>query len=446
MMSRKLAGLIIVCAIIGSSAIAIPVSVGSGVNSATVYIEWSDGFCAEFKVKFGSYSFDTTTGLALLQQLDNASSIDFTLTTKDWGWGVAIEGIKYVEGGITHYNPGWTDGENWWHYWNKNTGSTEWMPASVGSDVRIVSNGDMDGWIYGSAGTPIPQPSDFASKIVSYRGPFGPSPYDDPNAVIDKPTTWIKQSATETFACSLVYPAWNTAPDDSKLIVTLDTGAEIIVGFDHKVADDPGNPYGIDFIVFGNSSFQCSGWVEPDTNMDNFYLKNPTSIQAESVTVSVAQDPNGPWYTFSKGPFADGIFPTNSFNWDTDSSKWAEELNWLKPVDPNLSVSDFDGLSVAYAIKLYDGSAGGTGFDLQWLEPNNYHALAIDPETGRRWIKYIKVTSDEFGEVDGFADVACCGDYKHPYPTGDINKDCIVDMEDFAIVAEHWLQCTWNCK
>jgi hypothetical protein len=308
------------------------------------------------------------------------------------------------------------------------------------------------------------QAADFAAEVISYKGPFGSSLYNDPNSAMGKPTTLIKESATKTYACSLVYPAWNTAPDGSKLIVTLGIDANIVVGFDHKVADDPGNPYGIDFIVFGNSWFGHSGqgWVKPNTNMDELLLKNPTSIFAEWVVVSVAQDPNGPWYTFDNGPYADDMFPTNAFAWDSDSNDWGDELDWLKPVEPNLSVSDFDGLSVAEAIALYDGSAGGTGFDLKWLDPDDYQALAIDPNSGQRWIKYIKVTSDEFGEVDGFADVSCCGDYKHPYPAGDLNKDCRVDFVDFAILAQdwliasdwndltalagNWLECTWNCQ
>jgi len=144
------------------------------------------------------------------------------------------------------------------------------------------------------------------------------------------------------------------------------------------------------------------------------------------------------------------MFPTNAFVWDSDSNDWGEELDWLKPVDPNLSISDFDGLSVAEAIELYDGSAGGTGFDLKDLDPNDYAALVIDPNTGRKWIQYIKVDylpgSDYAGEIDGFSDVAGCGDYQHPYPQGDINADCRVNMMDMAVLAENWMDCTWNCQ
>ncbi len=305
--------------------------------------------------------------------------------------------------------------------------------------------------------------SDFASEVISSsKGPFGASPYDDPEAVLGKPTTWIKKTADEIFACSLVYSAWNTAPDGSKLVVTLGIGSEIVVAFDHKVADDAGNPYGIDFIVFGNALFGAESveYFTPDTDMDDYMLKDPlkypTGLFSEWVTVSVAQDPNGSWYSFADGPWysardpngphADDLFPTNAFAWDSEGNTWADEQDWLKPVDPNLGLSDFSGLSVADAIGLYDGSAGGTGFDLKRLSPEDYEALEIDPVSGQRWIQYVKVTSDEFGEVDGFSDVACCGDYQHPYPTGDINKDCRVDMFDLALIAGNWLLCTWDCQ
>ena len=35
-----------------------------------------------------------------------------------------------------------------------------------------------------------------------------------------------------------------------------------------------------------------------------------------------------------------------------------------------------------------------------------------------------------------------CGDTEHPYPTGDLNQDCEVDLDDFAILAVHWMECT----
>jgi len=327
--------------------------------------------------------------------------------------------------------------------------------------------------------------SDFASEVVDYNGPFGISPYDDPYAVLGKPTTWIYDDWDElTYACSLVFPAYLTDPNGDKVVTTINDGAEIVVGFDHKVADDAGNLYGIDFMVFGNAAFAADGWVEHDTDMAQYFLKSPTSVKSEPVLISVAQEPNGPWFTFENGPYGDTAFPSNAFVWDRDADDWGQELDWLKPVDPNLSIFEFDGLSAADAIELYEGSAGGTGFDLNDLDPNDYAALEVDPNSGRKWIQYIKVEylpgSSFAGEIDGFADVAACGDYKHPYPVGDIDKNCavnyedlellseswlveingpndpnriadvyedgIVDFRDYAMVAEDWRECNWECE
>lgn len=235
----------------------------------------------------------------------------------------------------------------------------------------------------------------FATSVVEYSGPFGGSPYDDPGSVLGKPTTWIKGDDVGGYdmACSMVYPAWNTspAPEYDKLITTLNTDAYITVEFDHAVENDPLNPFGIDFIVYGNSFFIGTGeMVYADTNMENYHI-NTGAIFSEPITVSVSPDLEE-WYTYTLGPYGDDYFPTNAFAWDRDADEWGAELDWTKPVDPTLTASDFAGLSVADAIDLYDGSAGGTGFDLA--------------ESGFEWIKYIKVENLYAGEIDGFSDVA----------------------------------------
>jgi hypothetical protein len=41
-----------------------------------------------------------------------------------------------------------------------------------------------------------------------------------------------------------------------------------------------------------------------------------------------------------------------------------------------------------------------------------------------------------------FVDARQCGDECHPYPSGDISRDCKVDFLDIAMVASSWLECT----
>lgn len=37
---------------------------------------------------------------------------------------------------------------------------------------------------------------------------------------------------------------------------------------------------------------------------------------------------------------------------------------------------------------------------------------------------------------------AVCGDLLHPYPVGDLNEDCDVNLLDLALMSLHWLECT----
>jgi len=35
-----------------------------------------------------------------------------------------------------------------------------------------------------------------------------------------------------------------------------------------------------------------------------------------------------------------------------------------------------------------------------------------------------------------------CGDSEHPYPVGDLNQDCHVDIADLEMLIDHWTECT----
>ncbi|MGB8226194.1 MAG: PEP-CTERM sorting domain-containing protein [Sedimentisphaerales bacterium] len=151
--------------IMSSSIIAMPIEVGTGVNTAGVYIEWSDGFIAEFDINFGQSALDTITGADLLLTLDSELS-DFTLAYTNWGSETApdlfVDGIEYQG----HINSGYSGGENWWHYWIKDAGESEWISPMYGMSSRTVHNGDVDGWIYGRGGAPIPEPTTTASLAL----------------------------------------------------------------------------------------------------------------------------------------------------------------------------------------------------------------------------------------------------------------------------------------
>ena len=135
---------VLLLAVSGAGALPLPVGVGS--NSAYVYIEWKDGFVADFDVAFDE---PNTTGLGLMDIIEEYT----TLTTERVFSGEFIDGISY----LGHSNVGnWTPEtpEDWWHYIVKDAGETEWAMASVGAADRIVHDGDSNGYIYGR--TPEP--------------------------------------------------------------------------------------------------------------------------------------------------------------------------------------------------------------------------------------------------------------------------------------------------
>lgn len=238
----------------------------------------------------------------------------------------------------------------------------------------------------------------FASELVSSSG-LGPAPYDNPQAVLGKPTQKFKEPNGNIFSSSLVASPWNFGVADENIIVTINTGGELIAGFAGPIEDDPNNWYGKDFIIFGNSRFNgaSSQYLTPTTDMASYKLSYSGSVYGEKSTVSVSQYPDGPWYTYTNGPFADDYAPTQAYAWDYVNHTWGPEMDFTKPVDPALTPASFGNKYAAQGIDLYKSSGGGTAFDISGFD------LPVNAN-GRKWIKYIKITGNS-GEVDAFARV-----------------------------------------
>ncbi len=460
-----------------TAATAAPVEVGTGVNEARVYIEWADGFRIEYRVRFGLTETETTTGLGLLDIIE--SETDLVTVRADYGWGVAVDGIAYQD----HNDVGYGGGDLWWHYWTDEAGSREgWISPWTGAADRIVRHGDADGWIYGHGDAPKPtwevpflagyrgyvyDPNDFAMAVIDYQ-PAGMMndwlsgiAFDDPNAALGRPTVdttgddWSIPLDTPAPVVP-VYPAFRHFE-----VAFLGEGGSITLAFNNPVRDDVHNPYGIDFIVFGNAPQALAAGQSWDNSDPTEVFVGPSG-GSEPGIVSVSQD-GVTWYSFTSdpnfmagnanfiklppdgedGPFCDGFAPTlgrvyDPCNADTSIGEWnrwwAEPTNPTLPLDTTLSFEALAGRSVARVAQIYGDSAGGTGYDIARLD------LPVDPETQRKWFQYVRIDDAPGGggtEIDAVADVSCPGDYRHPAPVGDVNGDWRVDERDAAIVTEH---------
>lgn len=231
--------------------------------------------------------------------------------------------------------------------------------------------------------------SPFATEVVDYSSDLVSSGlYDNPQNVLGKPTLnvpgfmgWSGSSVKVTEAAF-----------GADRLTTIENGGFVTVKFDHRIDDDALNPFGLDFIVFGNS-FYVGGATGDSRNMQASYVNG--GVFSESISVSVSQNGQD-WYTYLS-PQADDIYPTQAYEWDQEKfnltgNGWGDEMDFTRPVDPELQDRLFAGgsASVADIIVGYEGSGGGTGFDLA--------------ESGFDWIEYVHLSGR--GEVDSLADVA----------------------------------------
>ncbi len=197
----------------------------------------------------------------------------------------------------------------------------------------------------------------YADSVVAYTPGTGVSAgYTNPATALGEParnTTGAYGGPVTPFAT-----AWQT-----NLVVSVGAGGSLTLRFNTPIRDDPGHPYGIDFIIFGNSGFTITNgnysgggitdgslfghntgatrvWVSADGT--NFYVLNPLLA-----------------------PVVDGLFPTESSG------------NYFQPVNPALRGPDFAGQDLSGIRALYAGAGGGAGFDLAWAQDTDGQSVSL---------------------------------------------------------------------
>lgn len=142
-----LAAALAVLAVGAAAARANTIPVGSGANHSQLVVNFGDGAAYDFDVAYDA----PVTGLGLFDIIQ----AETTLTTDRIWWDKfkawTIDGIGY-DG---HSDSGWMGGENYWHYWVRDSASDPWSYSLEGVDVRAAADGTGDGWVYGSVGEPI---------------------------------------------------------------------------------------------------------------------------------------------------------------------------------------------------------------------------------------------------------------------------------------------------
>lgn len=207
---------------------------------------------------------------------------------------------------------------------------------------------------------PIVTHAQFASSVVSYsQGNVNNNAYYE---TFNDPTTALGAPSTET-----VDPTYGNSPVDPfeapylpYQIVGLGTGGTLTLQFNMPIQNNPNNPYGLDFIIFGHAGFNED--FSTGTAVDGSLYTGGTS----DVRVSVSAD-GSTFYTLNPAlaPPVDGLFPTDGSG------------NPFLPVNPALTAADFAGQDLTGIRALYNGSAGGAGFSLAWAIDANGNSVPL---------------------------------------------------------------------
>ncbi len=243
----------------------------------------------------------------------------------------------------------------------------------------------------------------WADTVVSYiEGVGGADGYNIPEVSIGEPSRFTGEDIWP----GVVSP-FNT-PWLSNEIVSIGAGGSIVVSFDEPVQNDPANPWGVDFLIFGNTG--CIDNSYPNGIVGGVYSE-------DGGLVEVSQD-GSLWVAIST-ELADGLWPTRGF---TDSQPYdvvegSEPSNFTLPVDPRLTLEDVMNLDNAALMNLYGSSGGGTPIDIA--------------ETGLTEISYVRISVENSSkltpEIDGFADVTA-------QIVGDVDMDGTVDVNDLLLL------------
>ncbi len=283
-------------------------------------------------------------------------------------------------------------------------------------------------------GAPDSFADDYAHAVVSY------SPGTNPAAGFSNPAMALGAPARvtgESYEPGVVSP-FNPAFEVDEL-VSIGAGGSLVLSFDPPLTNDGANPFGTDFIVFGNSFF--SDIQHPNGVVGGMFTDGGiVEASADGVT----------WIAFSSG-VADGAFPTMGY---VDAEPYSPtpgmmECNAHLPLNPSLTIADFIGLEHPAIVALYAGSAGGSGFDLGAIGLQQAVAIRIRVAPGMSPNVEIDAVSRVLPKCSP-ADLNCDGAingvdlgyllaaFGTTDPSADLDASGTVDANDLTVVLAGW--------
>lgn len=227
-------------------------------------------------------------------------------------------------------------------------------------------------------GAPVAGASPYAVEVMSYDAGANPDgSIGDGSVALGEP----ERVTGDGTAFEGVVTPFNPAYLDEE-VATVGAGGHLTVRFDHAVLDDALNPFGIDAIIFANEGFVDQDYPNGYTG-DATLFRDSFGPAEAAARIEISQD-NMTWHLVTVSIL--DLYPVLG----------TPGTDFTRPVDPSLTIDDFDDMHLPDIAAAYGGSGGGFGFDIS--------------STGLGWFQYLRVSNDDptlaAFEVDAFSDVS----------------------------------------
>ena len=202
-------------------------------------------------------------------------------------------------------------------------------------------------------GFPISGVAQFASSVVSYNSGIGfQVGYTTAASALGEPsrvTLGLFGGPVDPF----------NAPYLSSQVVSIGAGGSLTLQFNSPILNNPANAFGRDFNIFGNAGFVITNDLDIDWNFIGTPATDGSLYGADAVSTRVSVSSDGVnFYTLNPAlaPLVDSLFPTDGSG------------DFGLPVNPSLNAASFAGKTLADMRALYNGSGGGSGYDISWAQ------------------------------------------------------------------------------
>jgi hypothetical protein len=162
-MSLTLGAVALLCSTSAFAALVSSRTIGSGLKSATLQFDFENGNAHQVTLRWNG-DLNGFQALEMVAAQVSGAQLDY----QSFSFGNFVTGIGI--GGDYQYGEGdlWPV-ENYWHYWNAE-GMGAWTESMVGADVRMLSDGSRDAWVFGSSVMPQAVPAPGVLTLLAGAG------------------------------------------------------------------------------------------------------------------------------------------------------------------------------------------------------------------------------------------------------------------------------------